>query len=676
MIVLRKFVLAATSVAAAAMLLPPIVLAKDPQSPPGQGDDANGPGAKQKPGNKQGSQGGAPAKKGAGAGAEGAGGAGGPPQGRGFGRRTGDQGGGGAGRAQGGEGRGQGAQGGAARKDLSIGGPAKVIEKPVVKAPTKPSTIESDSGASVGPKVLNKTGQNKDAGSAVDPAANAKRNRRHGGDEAGASGNGETGRGARDPNAHGMSKGTSENPNHDGGAGKAEGTGKSGGPGKAAGTGGDEPVKHGNSGAGNGGGGGRHEAQDGAPPSKSVIGKPVTGKPTDPTGNGKALPGGPVGEHAGRKPDGGGATATGGGPERMEQIKKGRTETKVDGGKDVIIKEQDNRTIIKQNNKIVIQHDETERIRKVAPNARFERGKGGDTIAVIDRPNGVKIYSESDANGQLIRRYRRDASGRDTVIIDNRRRGWNKKRRGIGKDIAIGAGIGVGIVAGAAILNSIVDVPPPRVRIPREKYVVDYDNASDDDVYEALSAPPVEDFRERYTLDQIRATPRLRERMRRVDLDDINFETGSWQVDPSQYRKLDRIARAMSRVIAANPNEVFMIEGYTDAVGSREDNLSLSDRRAESVAEVLSEQFQVPFENLTTQGYGEDYLKVETDGPERLNRRVAVRRITPLLTSGGPPPPRAGGPQDDGPDEGPPDGQDDGGPREDYRPYNGPPDRN
>jgi hypothetical protein len=102
----------------------------------------------------------------------------------------------------------------------------------------------------------------------------------------------------------------------------------------------------------------------------------------------------------------------------------------------------------------------------------------------------------------------------------------------------------------------------------------------------------------------------------------------------------------MKRVIRRNPNEVFMIEGYTDAVGSPEDNLSLSDRRAESVAEVLTEEFQVPFENLVTQGYGEDYLKVQTEQPERLNRRVAVRRITPLLARDGsadaapPPPPR------------------------------------
>ena len=82
-----------------------------------------------------------------------------------------------------------------------------------------------------------------------------------------------------------------------------------------------------------------------------------------------------------------------------------------------------------------------------------------------------------------------------------------------------------------------------------------------------------------------------------------------------------------------NPAEVFLIEGHTDAVGNDVDNLSLSDRRAESVAVVLTNQFGVPPENLTSQGYGKQFLKIPTPAPERANRRVAVRRITPLLTA-------------------------------------------
>ena len=76
---------------------------------------------------------------------------------------------------------------------------------------------------------------------------------------------------------------------------------------------------------------------------------------------------------------------------------------------------------------------------------------------------------------------------------------------------------------------------------------------------------------------------------------------------------------------------MIMIEGHTDAVGNDEDNLSLSDRRAETVASILIEQFGIPAENLVTQGYGEQYLKIPTQEPNRLNRRVAVRPIGSLL---------------------------------------------
>ena len=112
---------------------------------------------------------------------------------------------------------------------------------------------------------------------------------------------------------------------------------------------------------------------------------------------------------------------------------------------------------------------------------------------------------------------------------------------------------------------------------------------------------------------------------------DIQFDTGSWQLTPDQVDRLSAIAEALNRAIARNPREVFLIEGHTDAVGNDVDNLSLSDRRAEAVAVALTEQFQVPAENLVTQGYGKQGLLIQTDAPERANRRVAIRRITPLI---------------------------------------------
>lgn len=310
-------------------------------------------------------------------------------------------------------------------------------------------------------------------------------------------------------------------------------------------------------------------------------------------------------------------------PAAFNAVKSARKERRV--GKNVVIEEPGNRTIVQQNNRIAIDRDERDQMRRFNPNAKIEKGPGGNSVAIVER-GGDKIYSETDDNGRLVRRYRRDASGGEKIIIDNRRRDRNR-----GRDVATGVAIGAGAVAGAVLLDSLVRVPQPRVTIPREKYIVSGDRASDEDYYEALSAPPVGRYTDHYTLDEIRATPYLRDRMRRIDLDDITFDFGSWEVDPSQYGKLERLARAINRVLRRDPDEVFLIEGHTDAVGSRVDNLTLSDRRADTIAYILTRHFDVPFEALVTQGYGEEYLKIPTQAPERLNRRVAARRITPLL---------------------------------------------
>jgi outer membrane protein OmpA-like peptidoglycan-associated protein len=91
------------------------------------------------------------------------------------------------------------------------------------------------------------------------------------------------------------------------------------------------------------------------------------------------------------------------------------------------------------------------------------------------------------------------------------------------------------------------------------------------------------------------------------------------------------LGEAMQDVIAENPAEVYLIEGHTDAVGSDYDNLILSDQRAEAVATALAQNFDIPPENLVTEGYGEQYLKVDTEGPDERNRRATVRRLTELL---------------------------------------------
>jgi outer membrane protein OmpA-like peptidoglycan-associated protein len=50
------------------------------------------------------------------------------------------------------------------------------------------------------------------------------------------------------------------------------------------------------------------------------------------------------------------------------------------------------------------------------------------------------------------------------------------------------------------------------------------------------------------------------------------------------------------------------------------------------VARILTQFYGILPENLATQGYGEQFLKINTQRAEPENRRVTVRRITALIT--------------------------------------------
>lgn len=304
---------------------------------------------------------------------------------------------------------------------------------------------------------------------------------------------------------------------------------------------------------------------------------------------------------------------------KIDDFKGQRTERAEAGGQRRIIQEPGagNRVIVKDNNRSFIHHDETARFRRLHGNAQTRSRPDGFRETFFVRPDGVRVVSVVDRNGRLVQRYRRDRFGREHHIIDNRK---------FFRNAAIA--VGIGAVATVIALN----LPPPRVALARERYIVDYDSASDDILYETLSAPPVDTLDRVYSLEEVRYNYSLRQRMRRIELDAITFEFGSWEVGPDQFGKLERMARAMRRMLENNPNEVFLIGAHTDAVGSEEDNLSLSDRRAETVANILSEEFGIPAENLVTQGYGEQHLRVETQDADPRNRRVEVQRITPLIS--------------------------------------------
>jgi outer membrane protein OmpA-like peptidoglycan-associated protein len=294
-------------------------------------------------------------------------------------------------------------------------------------------------------------------------------------------------------------------------------------------------------------------------------------------------------------------------PHSLDQIKNERKEVH-EGNRTVIT--EGNRTIVQDGGQTIIRHDPADRFRINAKAVNVEH-HGNTTVTVVLQPGGFSVVTEVDENGRLLRRLRRDTAGHDVVLIDN-----SFEPHGPG------------------IAGFVLNLQPPVITIAPALYIRDVAGATLADISLTLLAPPVVRIERRYALDEILYNEPLRARMPRVDIDTVNFETGSWEIGPDQADHLAFVAQGILAAVKKNPGEMFLVEGYTDAVGNDVDNLSLSDHRAESVAEMLSSQFGVPAENLTTQGYGKEFLKVPSPGPERANRRVAVRRITPLLSGG------------------------------------------
>lgn len=273
-----------------------------------------------------------------------------------------------------------------------------------------------------------------------------------------------------------------------------------------------------------------------------------------------------------------------------------------------VVEDQGDRLIVERDGEYFVRRDESSLLRDSDAEVRVERLRGGLTQETITRRNGVQVITIRDEGGFVLYRSRIRRDGQEVVLIDNR--GFNDPG-----DIFVG------------------ELPPLQLQIPQERYIVPAQRASYDVIFDTFAAPPVMEVEQTYTLRQVRENERVRDLVRRVDLDSITFETGQATVRQSQVPLLEDIARAAQAQIDRDPTTLLLVEGHTDAIGSEVSNLALSDRRAETVASILVAYFDVPPENLIVQGYGESFLKVQTQAAEEQNRRVTIRNISPLLGS-------------------------------------------
>jgi outer membrane protein OmpA-like peptidoglycan-associated protein len=101
----------------------------------------------------------------------------------------------------------------------------------------------------------------------------------------------------------------------------------------------------------------------------------------------------------------------------------------------------------------------------------------------------------------------------------------------------------------------------------------------------------------------------------------INFDLNSAQLTPQAQQNLDEFAKALHNDQLSSAR--FVVEGYTDARGTEQYNLGLSERRAEAVTKFLYER-GVSAQKVTAVGMGEANPRV-ADPMDPVNRRVEMR---------------------------------------------------
>lgn len=116
----------------------------------------------------------------------------------------------------------------------------------------------------------------------------------------------------------------------------------------------------------------------------------------------------------------------------------------------------------------------------------------------------------------------------------------------------------------------------------------------------------------------------LYEERKHFILENLLFETNSAIIEKSSYPILDKLIEYLNY----EKEFRFEIAGYTDNVGSDENNQILSENRAVAVVNYLVER-GIAADRLVAKGYGELYPIAEnsTDEGRAKNRRTEIKKI-------------------------------------------------
>lgn len=106
---------------------------------------------------------------------------------------------------------------------------------------------------------------------------------------------------------------------------------------------------------------------------------------------------------------------------------------------------------------------------------------------------------------------------------------------------------------------------------------------------------------------------------------DIKFDVDTPIILPDSYETVGRIADAM--VSAPMLPYTFLIVGHTDSTGRREANVTLSQRRADALRDVLVNTFKISAKRLQSLGLGEEQFIDQARPTAPVNLQIQIVTI-------------------------------------------------
>jgi outer membrane protein OmpA-like peptidoglycan-associated protein len=107
----------------------------------------------------------------------------------------------------------------------------------------------------------------------------------------------------------------------------------------------------------------------------------------------------------------------------------------------------------------------------------------------------------------------------------------------------------------------------------------------------------------------------------KIDLE-IRFDYNSADISKASMPAVQELGKALSD--ASLKGSTFVVAGHTDAVGGEGYNQDLSERRADTIKQYLTEKFGLNGSDLVTVGYGKTQPKDPNAPMDPVNRRVQV----------------------------------------------------